>query len=100
VEVHTVSIPDNLSEPGLPYVDGVYRPLVCGTVRAMEGNAAGFYNCANAWIRCFGDKGDVEDITEGPSFSFEARHATSIASTYNTLTPDPPYAFHKKLTGL
>jgi hypothetical protein len=44
VEVHTVSIPDNLSEPGLPYVDGVYRPLVCGTVRAMEGNAAGFYN--------------------------------------------------------
>jgi hypothetical protein len=20
---------------------------------------------ANSWIRCFGDKGDVEDITEG-----------------------------------
>jgi hypothetical protein len=24
---------------------------------------------ANLWIRCFGDKGDVEDITEGKQFS-------------------------------
>lgn len=38
-----------------------------------EALATGFGHWLKSYSRCFGDKGDVEDITEGQCFSPEPR---------------------------
>jgi hypothetical protein len=63
LEVHTVSTRLILPRP---VVSGV---LVLGRYALRfwdcDGARRAEVNIANLWIRCFGDKGDVEDITEG-----------------------------------
>ena len=51
-----------------------------------EQNSADFERWLKVECRCFGDKGDVEDITEGPCVASLSRgHATNIDFQYKRI---------------
>ena len=67
LEVHTVSTLLALQPciaALLDFLDVALETRFCWRPRSVGARLTGVY-IANSCIRCFGDKGDVEDITEG-----------------------------------